>query len=334
MTQRARLRIGVVAGEVSGDILGSRVVAALRSQFAEVSVEGIGGPQLQAQGLDSLYPMERLSVMGLVDPIKRLPELLRIRKALFRHFRDKPPDLMLGIDAPDFNLHLERKLRGVGVTTAHLVSPSLWAWRKGRIHKIRRAVDLMLCLFPFETAIYQQHSVPVRFVGHPLADEIEPQTNKAAVRAKLGLAPGGKLLALLPGSRGSEVRMLAPLFLQAASLLSQRDPQLSLVLSAASEQRAQELEQLLQAYPGLPVTLLPGQSQQVMAAADAILLASGTATRNPNVGSVPRASSCSTPAVTDVRTVPSRHHLASSNSKYGPRSDPAVPASAIPSSVR
>jgi lipid-A-disaccharide synthase len=273
-----RLRIGVLAGEASGDILGSRVLAALKSRYGEVIVEGIGGPLMQAQGLDSMFPMERLSVMGIVEPFKRLPELLRIRAAVLRHFRDNPPDLFLGIDSPDFNLHLEKKLRRAGVTTAHLVSPSVWAWRRGRIRKIKRSVDLMLCLFPFETAIYRQHGVPVRFVGHPLADEIAQGVDQAAARVELGLAPAGTLLALLPGSRGSEVRLLAPLFLQAADILWQRDRQLSFVIPAANALRRTELSQLLEGYPQLPVSLLSGQSREAMAAADAILLASGTAT--------------------------------------------------------
>jgi lipid-A-disaccharide synthase len=273
-----RLRIGVLAGEASGDILGSRVLAALKSRYDEVIVEGIGGPLMQAQGLDSLFPMERLSVMGIVEPLKRLPELLRIRAAVFRHFRDNPPDLFLGIDSPDFNLHLEKKLRRAGVTTAHLVSPSVWAWRRGRIRKIKRSVDLMLCLFPFETTIYQQHGIPVSFVGHPMAAEIAQRVDKVAARAELGLAPEGSLLALLPGSRGSEVRLLAPLFLQAADILWQRDRQLTFVIPATNELRRRELMQLLEEYPQLPVTLLSGQSREAMAAADAILLASGTAT--------------------------------------------------------
>ncbi|HDY82032.1 MAG TPA: lipid-A-disaccharide synthase, partial [Halieaceae bacterium] len=240
------MRIGVLAGEASGDILGSRVLAALKSRYDEVIVEGIGGPLLQAQGLDSLFPMERLSVMGFVEPLKRLPELLRIRAAVYRHFRDNPPDLFLGIDSPDFNLRLEKKLRRAGVTTAHLVSPSVWAWRRGRIGKIKRSVDLMLCLFPFETAIYQQHGIPVSFVGHPLADEIAERVDQAAARADLGLAPDGKLLALLPGSRGSEVRMLAPVFLQVADILWQRDRRLSFVIPAANDLRRSELMRLLQ----------------------------------------------------------------------------------------
>jgi lipid-A-disaccharide synthase len=274
----SRLHIGVVAGEASGDILGARVLAALRERFDEVVVEGIGGPLMQEQGLASLYSMERLSVMGFIDPLKRLPELLRIRRRLRQHFCQRPPDLFLGIDAPDFNLRLEMLLRRSGIPTAHLVSPSVWAWRRGRVRKIRRAVDLMLCLFPFETNIYLQHGVPVRYIGHPLADEISPDMDSEAVRRQLELAGEGRLLALLPGSRESEVRLLAPLFLQAARLLHHDWPQLSFAIPAASEERLGQLQGLLQEYPDLPVTLVPGRSREVMAAADTVLLASGTAT--------------------------------------------------------
>lgn len=271
------MRIGVVAGEASGDLLGSRVLAALKSRYKHICVEGIGGPLMQAQGLNSLYPMERLSVMGLVEPLQRLPELLRIRRSLIAHFRSSPPDLFLGIDAPDFNLALERKLRHSRIRTAHLVSPSVWAWRRGRIHKIKRSVDLMLCLFPFETAMYREHGVPADFVGHPLADEIPQRVEPDAARDALGLNPPGRLLAVLPGSRRGEVQLLAPPFLQAASLLSEADPQLSFVIPAANDTIRVDLMQILASYPELPLTLVAGRSRQVMAAADAVLLASGTA---------------------------------------------------------
>lgn len=272
------MRIGVLAGEASGDILGSRVIAALQAQHPDLRVEGIGGPLMEARGLHSMFPMERLSVMGFVEPLKRLPELLRIRRAVFEHFRDQPPDLFLGIDSPDFNLRLERRLRECGITTAHLVSPSVWAWRQGRISKIKRSVDAMLCLFPFETDIYTDHAIPTYFVGHPLADEIPLRLAHADARRALQLDPPGRLLALLPGSRSAEVRLLAPLFLQAARLLREGDPRLSFVIPAASPARRIELESSLQQYPDLPVTLVDGRSREVMAAADALLLASGTAT--------------------------------------------------------
>lgn len=268
----------MLAGEASGDLLGSRVLAALRARFPGLVVEGIGGPLMEAQGLRSMFPMERLSVMGLVEPLKRLPELLRIRREVYRHFAANPPDVFLGIDSPDFNLRLERRLRERGISTAHLVSPSVWAWRRGRIHSIKHAVDLMLCLFPFETGIYDQNGVPALFVGHPLADEVALQTDRALARQALGLDPAATVLALLPGSRAAEVRLLAPLFLQAARLLRQFDPALVLALPAASAARRTELEQLLAAYRDLEVTLVQGCSREVMAACDGALLASGTAT--------------------------------------------------------
>jgi len=272
------LRIGVLAGEASGDILGSRVLKELRAQCDELIVEGIGGPLMEAQGLTSMFPMDRLSVMGFVEPLKRLPELLHIRRAVFEHFRDNPPDIFLGIDSPDFNLRLERKLREQGIKTAHLVSPSVWAWRQGRVKKIKQSVDLMLCLFPFETQVYQDHQVPVRFVGHPLADELPNRVDALAARQALGLATDNKLLAMLPGSRSGEVSRLAPAFLAAARLLWQQNPQLRFVMPAANTAREVELKALLAQQPDLPVTLVCGHSRETMAAADAVLLASGTAT--------------------------------------------------------
>ncbi len=272
------MRIGVLAGEASGDILGARVLAALRQRFPDLRVEGIGGPLMEAQGLRSMAPLERLAVMGFVEPLSRLPELLRIRREVLAHFSANPPDIFLGIDSPDFNLRLEQQLRVRGVATAHLVSPSVWAWRAGRIRKIKRAVDLMLCLFPFETAIYRQHGVPVQFVGHPLADEIPLQPDRAAARRALGLAPASRVLALLPGSRAGEVRLLAPLFLRTVALLREADPGLVLLLPAANPARAEELESLLASHAVPGVTLVHGRSREVMTASDAVLLASGTAT--------------------------------------------------------
>lgn len=272
------MRIGVLAGEASGDILGSRVLKELRAQCDELIVEGVGGPLMEAQGLTSMFPMDRLSVMGFVEPLKRLPELLHIRRAVFEHFRDNPPDIFLGIDSPDFNLRLERKLREQGIKTAHIVSPSVWAWRQGRVKKIKQSVDLMLCLFPFETQVYQDHQVPVRFVGHPLADELPNRVDALAARQALGLATDNKLLAMLPGSRSGEVSRLAPAFLAAARLLWQQNPQLRFVMPAANTAREAELKALLAQQPDLPVTLVCGHSRETMAAADAVLLASGTAT--------------------------------------------------------
>jgi len=271
------VRIAVLAGEASGDILGASVLQALRLRHPDLVVEGIGGPLMQAQGLSSLFPMERLSVMGFVEPLKRLPELLRIRRAVLRYFSDNPPDLFLGIDSPDFNLPLEQKLRARGQLTAHLVSPSIWAWRQGRIRRIERAVDLMLCLFPFETKTYAAHGVPARFVGHPVAYGISVQ-DPAVARRALGLPPGASVVALLPGSRAEEVRRLGPLFLGAARLLRHRVPGLEFVIPAANSARRAELQAQLAQFGDLSVRLIAGRSREVLAASDAAMLASGTAT--------------------------------------------------------
>lgn len=273
----SRLRIGVVAGEPSGDLLGAHVLAALKQRYADVQVEGVGGPLMEAQGLESLYPLERLSVMGFSEPLKRLPELLRMKRALGRHFLQRRPDVFLGIDSPDFNLRLEKTLRGEGIATAHLVSPSVWAWRRGRLRGMSRAVDLMMCLFPFETEVYHQHGIPVCHVGHPLVDQIDPHIQSGAMRQQLQLGNEGPLLALLPGSRESEVRLLTPVFLQAVRLLRQDFPQLQLVIPAASPERFAQLEKMIKAHDDLPVRLIRGQSREAMAAADAVMLASGTA---------------------------------------------------------
>lgn len=272
------MKIGVLAGEASGDSLGAGVLEALRSRYPDLVVEGIGGPRMEAQGLRSMFPMERLSVMGFVEPLKRLPELLQMRRTVFNYFKDNPPDVFLGIDSPDFNLQLERKLRARGQLTAHLVSPSVWAWRQGRIRRIARAVDLMLCLFPFETRIYEDHGIPARFVGHPLADEIPRGQDAVAARRALGLAPGGRLLALLPGSRAEEVRQLMPLFLQAARLLRQADPGLCFIMPAVNNVRMAEMQAQLAGFGELHVSLVEGRSRDVMAASDTVLVASGTAT--------------------------------------------------------
>lgn len=281
MSEREVLRIGMLAGEASGDILGAGLIAALQKRFRQVEVVGIAGPRMQALGAESLFPMERLSVMGLVEPLKRLPELLKIRRSLRQHFITNPPDLFIGIDSPDFNLGLEEALRSAGIPTMHYVSPSVWAWRQGRIKKIARAVDHMLTLLPFEAEFYREHDVPVTFVGHPLADEIPLEVDVQAARRALGFAEDDQVVALLPGSRGGEVRLLGPLFLQAAQWCYQRRRNLRFVLPAASAERKAQLQQQVADLPGaeeLPLTILDGQSQQALAAADAVLIASGTAT--------------------------------------------------------
>ncbi|MBF7729712.1 lipid-A-disaccharide synthase [Pseudomonas sp. N040] len=271
------LRVALVAGEASGDILGAGLMQALKARHPGVEFLGVGGPRMEAEGLRSYFPMERLSVMGLVEVLGRLFELLWRRRRLIRTLLAERPDVFIGIDAPDFNLGLELKLRRAGIRTVHYVSPSVWAWRQKRVFKIRQACDLMLTLFPFEARFYQEHGVPVRFVGHPLANTIPLQVDRAAARRSLDLADEATVVALLPGSRGGEVSRLGPLFLDAAERLSLLRPGLRFVLPCASPARREQLEQLLIGR-NLPLGLLDGRSHEALAACDAVLIASGTAT--------------------------------------------------------
>lgn len=272
-------RVYLVAGELSGDILGAGLMRELSARHPGVEFRGIGGPRMEAQGLASRFPLETLSVMGLVEVVKHLPELIRVRRTLLADALAWQPDIMIGIDAPDFNIGLEKQLRDAGLTTAHYVSPSVWAWRQGRVKKIAKAVDGMLTLLPFEADFYHRHRVPVAFVGHPLADELPLENDRHATRQALGLPTDVPIVALLPGSRGNEVRFLGTTFLRAAELLCQRHEALHVVIPAATPQRYQEIRQLLASYPALDerVLLLDGQAREAMVASDAVLLASGTA---------------------------------------------------------
>lgn len=271
------LTVALVAGEASGDILGSGLMQALRAQHPDVRFIGVGGPRMEAQGLTSYFPMERLAVMGLVEVLGRLPELLARRKRLLKTLLDARPDVFIGIDAPDFNLDLALKLRRNGIRTVHYVSPSVWAWRQKRVLKIRDACDLMLTLFPFEAKFYDAHQVAVRFVGHPLADAIPLEPDRAAARVALDLPPDGLIVALMPGSRGGEVGRLGELFLTAADRLRSIRPGIRFVVPCASPERRAQLEQMLVGRD-LPLTLLDGRSHEALAACNAVLIASGTAT--------------------------------------------------------
>ena len=275
------MRIALVAGELSGDLLGAGLITALKERYPHAQFVGVGGPVMIGQGLESWTPLERLAVMGLVEVLRHLPELFCIRRQLIERLLADPPAVFIGIDAPDFNLGLERQLRVHGIPTVHYVSPSVWAWRPWRVRKIARAVNLMLTLFPFEATFYQQQGVPVRYVGHPLADEIPLYSDAGEARQALGLSlPAGTcVVALLPGSRRGEISRLGPLFLETARGLFARRPDLHFLLPAATPQLYEVLESLrLEQARDVPLTLTQGHSREVMAAADVVLLASGTAT--------------------------------------------------------
>lgn len=273
----AELCVALVAGEASGDILGAGLMRALRARHPQVRFIGVGGPRMEAEGLHSYFPMERLAVMGLVEVLGRLRELLARRKQLIHTLLEARPDVFIGIDAPDFTLAIEARMHREGIKAVHYVSPSVWAWRQKRVLKIREGCDLMLTLFPFEARFYEEKGVPVRFVGHSLADQIPLQADRAQARQSLGLALEGPVVALMPGSRGGEVRRLGALFFDTAQRLLAARPELRFVLPCASPERRAQLQALL-AERSLPITLLDGQSHEALAACDAVLIASGTAT--------------------------------------------------------
>jgi lipid-A-disaccharide synthase len=273
------MRIGMVAGELSGDLLGSGLIQALRTNHPHAIIEGIGGNRMIANGFHSHYPLETLAVMGLVEVIKYFPRLKSCREQLCTYFSQHPPDVFIGIDAPDFNLGLEYALKTAGIPTVHYVSPSVWAWRHYRLHKIARSCDLMLTLFPFEADYYQQHAIPVHCVGHPLADQIPFQTDQQLARQQLNLPSAKKWVTILPGSRRQEVLQLGIPFLQTAQWLLTHEPQLRFLVPLASHSLKELFcQQLAQVAPNLPITLLLGQSHEAMIAGDVILTASGTAT--------------------------------------------------------
>lgn len=272
------LRIAIIVGEHSGDILAAGVMEAILQQRPDTEFFGIGGPRMQALGFDAWFDMEELAVMGLVEVLGRLPRLLSIRKQLMTRLLASPPDLVLGVDAPDFNLPVEHKLKQAGLTTVHYVSPSVWAWRQKRIHKIAAATDLVLALLPFEKAFYDKYQVPCRFVGHTLADQMPLEPDKSAAKSALGLAEQ-PVLALMPGSRSNEIKLLSPAFLQAAERLKAQQSELQLVCAMVTEQKAELFAAIKQQVaPELPIRVVVGQSRALLTAADAVFIASGTAT--------------------------------------------------------
>lgn len=273
-----RIHIGIVVGEASGDILGAALIVELRKIYPDAEFSGIGGPRMLALGFHSYFPQDRLAVMGLIEPLKRLPELLRIRKFLREHFIANPPAVFIGIDSPDFTISLEGSLKEQGIKTVHYVSPSVWAWRQKRVFKIAKSVDLMLTLLPFEAAFYEKHNVPVEFVGHHLADEIPVDVDKYQARRELGIPEHARVVALLPGSRASEVERMGKLFMHSAVFCLEQDPELLFYIPAANSDRYRQLHHQLNDYVDFPIRLFNGNSHKVMAAADVLLLASGTVT--------------------------------------------------------
>ena len=278
--QKKLITIGIVAGEASGDLLGSHLMATLKEARPEVRFVGIGGPKMQSEGMEALFPMEKLAVRGYVEVLRHYREIIGIRSKLRKYFLANRPDLFIAVDAPDFNLDLELALKQHGIPTIHYVSPSIWAWRGERIHKIKRAVSHMLALFPHEPKLYQQAGVPVDYVGHPLADMLPEQPNRAEMRETMRIPTHAKVFALLPGSRQSEVRQLARTLIETAKLILQKLPDARFLVPLASRETRGIFEQALYdcGAQELPITMLFGHAQDAMIVADGVLVASGTAT--------------------------------------------------------
>lgn len=272
-------RIAMVAGEASGDLLASRLIRALRVHYPDAEFFGIGGPQMEAEGFRALWPCERLAVHGYVDALRRYRELSGIRRALLARVLAERPDALIGVDAPDFNLWLEQRTRDVGIPAIHFVSPSIWAWRGGRIRRIARSVSHMLCLFPFEPPLYRDAGVPVSYVGHPLADELPLEPDRAAMRERLGLRAQARVIAMLPGSRDSEVRNLARTYIETAQILASRHADAIFLVPLATRETRRIFEQALYdaGASELPLRVLFGHAADAMTAADVVLVASGTA---------------------------------------------------------
>lgn len=278
MSPNTRLRIALIAGETSGDQLGGPLIAALRARYPEAEFAGIGGPLMQSAGLQAWHQAEELAVMGLVEVLRHLPRLLGLRRSVRQRLLEWRPDVFIGIDAPDFNLGLEQKLRQAGIRTIHYVSPSVWAWREKRAERIGTSAERVLCLFPMEPPIYARHRVDARFVGHPLAERFALQPDRDGARRELGIADGVPVLALLPGSRLSEIQRLATHFIAAGLICKQAIPGLQLIAPMATPACRGAFEKILAAHSaGDLVRCVDGQSHQAMIAADTVLVASGTA---------------------------------------------------------
>ncbi|KXV03397.1 lipid-A-disaccharide synthase [Caballeronia megalochromosomata] len=272
-------RIAMVAGEPSGDLLAASLLKGLAHTLPEgTRYSGIGGPRMTAEGFEAHWPMDKLSVRGYVEALKHIPEILGIRNEIKRQLLVEPPSVFIGVDAPDFNFGLEQPLREAGIPTVHFVCPSIWAWRGGRIKKIVKAVDHMLCVFPFEIALMEKSGVAASYVGHPLADEIPLEPDVMGARRELGIAEGGPVIAVLPGSRRSEISLIGPTFFDAMELMQLREPGVRFLMPAANPALRELLQPLVDAHPNLSLTITDGRAQTAMTAADAILVKSGTVT--------------------------------------------------------
>jgi lipid-A-disaccharide synthase len=289
--------VGLIAGEASGDLLGAELIQALKTRNPSLNFEGIAGPRMVDAGAHALASCERLSVNGYVEVLRHLPGLLQLRRNIVRHFLDHSPKVFVGIDAPDFNFGVEAKLKAAGIPAVHFVSPSIWAWRGERIHKIKNAVSHMLVVFPFEEEIYRRAGIPVTYVGHPLADRLPLEPDMAAARRELGLTAQGPVIALLPGSRQGEAKRLAPIMLDAAKRILLARPSAQFLIPAATDALEPGLRQMADA-SGLPVLVLHGQSQRAMTAADVVVLASGTATLEAALLKKPMVITYKVPAIT------------------------------------
>jgi lipid-A-disaccharide synthase len=273
------IRIGIVAGEASGDLLGSHLIQALKAKRSDIEFVGIAGPKMMGDGAQSLFPIERLSVRGYVEVVKHLYGLLKLRRQLLNHLLSNRIDLFIGIDAPDFNFWLEKKLKNKGIKTIHYVSPSIWAWRKGRINTIKHSVSHILALFPFEPALYQNAGIPVTYVGHPLADILPIEPDVASSRERLKLKSDTLVIAMLPGSRQSEVQQHSELFVKTAKLIYADYPNVIFLVPLITRQTRQIFELAIFHEPDpLPIQILFGHAHDAMEAADIVIVASGTAT--------------------------------------------------------
>jgi lipid-A-disaccharide synthase len=278
MSEKA-FKVGIVAGEASGDILAAGLIKQLKKQYPNATFEGIAGPKMQAQGCQSLFDMEELSVMGLVEVLSRIRRLMFVRKTLLNHFLTNPPDVFIGVDAPDFNLGLELKLKKRGIKTVQYVSPTVWAWREKRIFKIAKATNLVLSIFPFEKQVYDKHHIPCEYVGHTMADDIAIKPNKQKARLSLKLKENATVLAVLPGSRKREVDTLLDVFIQSCLLLKSDIADLKILIPVVNRQRKDQVDQYIKTHnPDLSIQVVIGHAREVMIASDAVLLASGTAT--------------------------------------------------------